>query len=189
MIAVECPPIASRKTMKRACVPESRGTEASLASVSERIASPANRPTASASTVMMSASEGRASAEISTASTAGKPCDSFTSWIAAAAVGPAGFASGIRSQVASPTSAAIEVASSSGDSRRAIGVRASSPSASARRAVTMRCGVRGAQSATKAVKRSVSSPSTGSARSVSFFAVMRTGRRPWNSARPRLTPT
>ncbi len=51
MMAAGLPPIASRNTTKRVGVPEVSGTEASLATTSERIASSAKRATASASTV------------------------------------------------------------------------------------------------------------------------------------------
>ena len=53
----------------------------------------------------------------SAASTAGRPCESFTSWIAAAAVRPAGLASGTRLHVASATRVRIEVPSSSAERR------------------------------------------------------------------------
>ena len=53
--------------------------------------------------------------------------------------------------------------------------------------VMTRYGSEGAHSAVNSARRASSSPSTGSARSLSFWAVKRTGRRLLNSATPRLT--
>ena len=54
----------------------------------------------------------------SAASTAGRPCDSLTSWMAAAAARLAGLAAGMRSLVASVTRARIAFASSSARERQ-----------------------------------------------------------------------
>jgi len=155
--------------------------------MSEPMASSAKRATASASTLTMLSSHATAWRATSAASTAGRPSDILTSWMAAVAARLAGAAAGTRSAVASVTSARIVVASSPAESGNAIGVDASRPSASARHSVTMSRGTDGAQSAVNSERRCLSRPSTGNASIVSPVAVMRTGRRPWNSPRPRLT--
>ena len=189
MMATELPPIASRKTTKRARVPELSGTDASLAIASDRIASSPNRATASASTVMMCGSNASASAAATSAtSTAGNPCDNLTSWIAAVAAGPAGLTSKSATILASATSARMVSASYPAASCNAIGVVASRPSASARRAVMTSRGTAGAQSVTNSASRCASSPSTGKVSSVSPAPAISTGLLAWNSASPRLTP-
>ncbi len=70
---------------------------------------------------MMGEADVIASGATLAASTAGKPCASLTSWIAAASARPAGTASGTRSLVASVTKERIVFASSVAEIRKAIG--------------------------------------------------------------------
>jgi len=99
----------------------------------------------------------------------------------------AGLAAGMRSFVASVTRARIAFVSSPAESASVIGVDASMPRASARRSVMTSCGTTGPQRAVNSTSRCPSRPSTGSASIASRVAATRTGRRPWNSPRPRLT--
>ena len=118
--------MASRKTTKRVRMPELSGTEDSLAIASDRMRSSPKLATASASTVMICGALAMISSAVTAAaSTAGRPCDSLTNWIAAAAAAPAGLALKARTTFASATSAKMASTSCLLVSRSAIGVVAS----------------------------------------------------------------